>query len=491
MRTNPLVPLLKKYGPLAGEEGPLLFVREVLGVEVIDGWQEDTLRAFGRGERRISIRACHGPGKTALAAWLVIYMLLFRYPQKTRATAPTRGQLEGALVAEVFKWFNRLPESLRDLYETKATSIELREAPHESWFEAMTARAETPEAFQGVHSDHVLLIADEASGVAEQVFKAGQGSMTAREATTLLLGNPTRTSGYFYRSHNQNKAKWFTVHIGAKDSSRVSDEFVREMADEWGEDSDEYRVRVLGEFPKQDLNTLIPVGLVEVARGLPYVELKNAREVWGLDVARFGDDATALVRRNRLHVHPDILQWTKRDLMYTANKVHALWKETPDNLKPDDILVDDIGMGGGVTDRLRELGLPARGINVQATESVDDRYKTLGTQLWFKCRDWLETKLHGLPKQSCCGKPGIEACLHDRLADELCVPRYGYTPAGKLHVESKDSMKKRGYKSPNLADALMLTFASEPASLLHGTESGNSSWNVPWDRPIKRNVSHV
>ncbi len=489
MKANPLADFVLKYGPAAGEHGPLLFVIEVLGVAEVDDWQIDTLNAFGRGERKISIRACHGPGKTALAAWLVIYMLLFRYPQKTRVTAPTRGQLEGALVSEVFKWFNRLPDSIRSLYNPKANSIELISAPHESWFEAMTARAETPEAFAGVHSDHVLLIADEASGVAEQIFKAGQGSMTKKEATTLLLGNPTRTSGYFYRSHNQNKSKWFTVHVGAKDSSRVSDEFVREMADEWGEDSDEYRVRVLGDFPKQDLNTLIPVGLVEIARSLPYVPLPSAKELWGLDVARFGGDATALVRRSKLCVNPDIQQWQKRDLMYTANKVHALWKDTPSDQRPDEILVDDIGMGGGVVDRLQELGLPARGINVQSTESVDDRYKSLGAQLWFKCRDWLDTKMHGLPKADCCGKPGIEACLHDRLAEELCIPRYGYTTGGRLVVESKDSMKKRGYKSPNLADSLMLTFASEIASLLHG--SGQDGWNYDWSKPIKRDLSHV
>lgn len=484
---NPLLEWVGRYGPGAGELGPLLFVREVLGVEV-DGWQEDTLRAFGRGERKISIVACHGPGKTALAAWLVLYMLLCRYPQKTVATAPSRPQLEDALVAEVMKWYNRLPESLKGLYEAKQNRLELKAAPDESFFSARTARAESPEAFQGVHSDHVLLIGDEASAIAEAIFKAGQGSMSDAHATTLLLSNATRTSGYFYRSQNQNKSRWFTVKVAAKDSSRVSKEFVKEVADEWGEDSDEYRVRVLAEFPRQDLNTLIPVGLVQIARSLPYVPRPDAREVWGLDVARFGGDATALVRRSKLWVNPAIEQWTKRDLMYTANKVHALWKDTPSDQRPEDILIDDIGMGGGVTDRLQELGLPARGINVSSTESVDDRYRSLGAQLWFKCRDWLDTKLHGLPKSDCCGRPGIEACLHDKLAEELCIPRYGYTSSGRLHVESKDSIKKRGYRSPNLADALMLTFASEPATLLHGS---GSDWSYDWSKPIHRDISHV
>lgn len=485
---NALDEFLGRYGPAAGEEGPLRFVLEVLGVEVVDAWQERVLRAFGRGERRISIAACHGPGKTALAAWLVCYMLCCRFPQRTVATAPTRPQLEDALVAEVDIWFGQLPATLRGLFEVTKNRIELIAAPSESYFSARTARAETPEALQGIHSANVLLIADEASGIPEAIFKAGQGSMSGHSATTLLLSNATRTSGYFYRTHNQQKHRWFTAKVAAKDSTRVSPEFVREVAEMWGEDSDEYRVRVLAEFPRSDLNTLIPADFVESARKRDVQAPREATELWGLDVARFGDDANALVRRNRLMVLPDIQTWSSRDLMYTVNRVHNLWKDTAKHLRPEAILVDDIGMGGGVVDRLREMEVPAYGINVGETAAADEKYRNLKSELWFKCRAWFESKNHKLPMEKCCGQG--HGCVHDKLAEELLVPRYGYTSSGKLLVEPKDAIKKRGYKSPNLADALVLTFAREISQLLHGTGSG-TGWGSNWHEAVHRNLSHV
>ena len=174
----------------------MLFEREVLGIDH-DPWQRDATLAFGRGERHISIAACHGPGKTAWAAWKVPYMMMCRFPQKTVATAPSAAQLKGALVPEIKTWFARLDPPIQDLFEIKAEGIYLKEAPDRSYFEARTARSESPEALQGVHSDHVLLIGDEASGIPEAIFAAGVGSMSGHTATTVLLSNPTRTSGFF------------------------------------------------------------------------------------------------------------------------------------------------------------------------------------------------------------------------------------------------------------------------------------------------------
>src|SRR5690554_5956791 len=246
-----LADFVQRYGPLAGEDGPVLFVREVLGIEP-DPWQEKVLRDFGRGERGIAIRACHGPGKTAVASWLVLLMLLTRLPQKTVATAPTSAQLNGALVPEVKMWFSKLPPVLQELFDVKASGIYLRAAPSESYFEARTSRAESPEALQGIHSDYVLLIGDEASGIPEPVYEASIGSMSSEEAITLLIGNPVRTSGFFYDTFHKPgvRERWFTVKVAHYDSTRVSPEFVEDVRRRYGEDSDAFRVRCLGEFPK-------------------------------------------------------------------------------------------------------------------------------------------------------------------------------------------------------------------------------------------------
>ena len=459
-----------RYGPSAGEEGPSLFVTEVLGIEVVDPWQDEVLRAFGRGERRISIRSCHGPGKTAVTAWLILYQLLFRFPQKTIATAPTRGQLFDALFAEVMSWFHKLPKALQELYLAKSDRVELIAAPQDSFFSARTARRESPEALQGVHSDHVFLVADEASGVDEAIFEAAVGSMSGTNATTLLASNPVRTSGFFFDTHHKLKDMWFAVHVGAEDSPRVTEDFCVDVARRYGEDSNAYRVRVLGEFPKADDNTIIPFELVEGAANRDIVVPDDSEVVWGLDVARFGDDISVLCQRSRLSV-----DWTNTyknlDLMALVGRVKAIYDETLPSLQPTEILVDVIGIGAGVVDRLRELGLPARGINVGESASMKEAYMNLRAELWFRTREWLEEK-------SCTFGPGL-----DELRSELVIPRYDFTSSGKIQAEAKSEIKKRGHKSPNHADALVLTFASNALRAQQGRKAG-SSWNKPLHRGI-------
>lgn len=444
-----------------------------------DPWQEELLRAYGRGERRISVRSCHGPGKTAAAAWCVWHQLLTRYPQKTVATAPTAAQLYDALFSEVLSWGKRLPLTLQEAFVFKSDRIEHRSAPNDSFFSVRTARAENPEALQGIHSEHVLLIADEASGVPEPIFEAAAGSMSGHNATTLLLSNPVRTSGFFFDTHHKLRDMWVTVHVSHEMSTRVSDDFVEDIARRYGRESNAFRVRCLGEFPKSDDDTVIPFELVESARTRDIVVPPHMKNVWGLDVARFGDDKNALCVRNRLAV-TEMEQWGDADIMQTTGRVHAKWRNTEPEHRPDEILVDVIGLGAGVVDRLRELGLPARGVNVSETASSAEKYRNLRSELWFKAREWLERKDTRLPAPSGRGDsdPG------ETLASELVVPRYTFTSSGKLMVEPKADMKRRGHKSPNMADAFVLTFASEPATMLLGS-------STRWNQPLKRNLKVV
>lgn len=482
-----LLDFIRRYGPPAGEEGPVRMVKEVFGIDP-DPWQVKTLNAFGRGERRISIRACHGPGKTALAAWCIINQLLTRFPQKTVATAPSSSQLKGALMPEVKMWVKKMPLPLQELFDVKAEGIYLLAAPESSYLEARTARQESPEALAGVHSDHVLLIADEASGVPEAIFEAAAGSMSGHNATTMLLGNPIRTSGFFFDTHHKLSDMWFTVHVGFKDSPRVTQDFADDLARRYGEKSNAYRVRVLGEFPLGDLDKIIPYEWIESARQRDVIVPPNPVEVWGLDVARFGDDSNALVRRNRLSVHPEILTWEGRDLMQTAGRVKAIWDRLQPHERPESILVDSIGMGGGVVDRLRELSLPVRGINVSETDSVDPLYRNLRAELWYTAAEWLGMKDRSLPAKCVC-----DHCEREprddhaqQLATELSIVGFDYTSNGKLIVEDKRQIKKNGHGSPNIADAFVLTFAGEPTTLLRGS-SGNNKWGSNWNEPITRN----
>lgn len=500
MTENAFTAFNERYGETEGGQGVILFVWEQILAPLppdaegrhpcLDKWQLDALWWFGEGERGISIAACHGPGKTAFAAWCIVYSLLFRYPLRAVATAPSKGQIEGALMAEVVKWIEKLDPALQELLEVKATSVVLKQAPRRSYFEARTARPEAPEALQGIHEDEgwVFLLVDEASGVSERIFESAGGSMSQKNAQTMLLSNPTRTSGFFFHTHHREKARWKTISIGYKDSSRVSDAFEAEMALRYGRESNTYRVRVLGLFPRSDLDTLIPYELMDMARTRDVVVPKHLRPVWSLDVARFGDDDTVLLKRTRIAVLPDIRVWNGLDTMQVSGRVVSEWRSTPDSEKPSAILIDSIGIGAGVVDRLTELGLPARGINVSEVASANETYRNLRTEIAFLGKQWLERRDTVLP--ICDGScRDMQTCVHERLATEITTIKYDVTSGGKLLLEPKRDMKKRGYKSPDVADAYFLSFAEEPATLVHGTQDG---WGtLGWNQTVSRGLSMV
>lgn len=431
------------------------------------------MTAVAKGHRRISVRSGHGVGKSTTVSWLALWYILTRYHAKIVITAPTSAQLYDALFAEIKRWVREMPEPLQTLLEVKAERIELKEMPQENFISARTSRAEQPEALQGIHAENVMLIADEASGIPEQVFEAAAGSMSGHNATTILLGNPVRSSGFFYDTHNRLAGEWWTRRVSCVDSPRVSDAYVKEMASRYGEESNAYRIRVLGEFPRSDDDTVIPMELLDLAIQRDVAPTKFSPLVWGLDVARFGSDSSALCKRQGNTVTEPIRVWRNLDLMQLTGAVVAEWEALAPSERPVEILVDSIGLGAGVVDRLRELGLPARGINVSESPALGTTYRNLRAELWHKAKAWLEKRDCRLPKD-------------ERLISELATVRYSFTSNGKIQIESKDEIRKRGLPSPDLADAFVLTFASDAAVASYGV-----SYTSKWAKPLKRGIPVV
>ena len=380
-----------------------------------------------------------------MLSWLILNWLVTRYPAKIACTAPTAHQLEDVLWGEVAKWYRKMPEGLKNLLRVSRDRVEVVTAPQESFSVARTARKEQPEAFQGFHSENMLFIIDEASGVEDIIFEVGEGSMSTPGAKTLMTGNPTRTSGYFYDSFHSSRKMWSTHKVACSDSSMVAPIYVEQMKDKYGSTSNIFRVRVLGEFPSGDEDAVIPLALIEeaVARQVNQVD---GHMVWGLDVARFGSDRSSLAKRMENTLTEPIKAWRGKDLMQLCGIVVAEYNKMKSWEIPKEILIDSIGLGAGVVDRLMELGLPARGINVAETPSIQTRFNRLRDELWWKTREWFDERNTHIPNQ-------------DELIAELAMPRYNYTSAGKLKVESKEEMRKNGVQSPDLADALCLTFA--------------------------------
>jgi hypothetical protein len=458
---NPFDQFIDRYG-----QDPVRFVKEMLGLTP-DPWQASVMMDVAKGERKVSIRSGHGVGKSAVLSWLAIWFLLCRYKCKVVMTAPSSPQLFDALFAETRAWVGNLPDFLKTLLVVTSDRIALKASPDEVFLSARTSRADTPEAMQGVHSDFVLLLADEASGIPEEVFNAASGSMSGHNCTTILTGNPTRTSGFFFETHNRLKDQWKTYHVSSFESPRVSKDFIEEVKIKSGEDSNEYRIRVLGDFPTTDDNTIISRELAEAATYRDVSVNPNAPTVWGLDVARFGSDRSALTIR-QANVVSDIQVWRNLDLMQLCGAVVAQYEGS--STKPSEILVDSIGLGAGVVDRLRELGLPVLGVNVSESPAVGS-YRNLRAELWYRCKDWLAKRDCKLPK-------------NDDLISELCSVRYTFSSNGKAQVESKDEMRKRGLRSPDLADSLMLTFAANEALMINGVSH-------KWKEPLKRGLRGI
>ena len=296
----------------------------------------------------------------------------------------------------------------------------------------------------------MLFIIDEASGVDDIIFEVGRGAMSSKGAKTIMTGNPTRTNGYFYNAFHSMKAFWKTMKVACADSTQVSTQYIEECKEEYGEDSNAFRVRVLGEFPVEGDDVIIPLHLVESAVTREIEAF--GEEVWGLDVARFGDDRNALAKRRGNVLTEPVKAWKNKDTMQTTGIVVNEYNEAKN--KPIVIFVDVIGFGAGVVDRLSEQGLPVQGINVAELPAFGDKFMRMRDELWWEAREWFRKMDCHIPDDG-------------PLIAELTLPTYTYTSGGKIKAEGKDEIKKRTAKtagsmgkSPDLADALCLTFAN-------------------------------
>jgi hypothetical protein len=324
----------------------------------------------------------------------------------------------------------------------------MKATPNESFAVARTSRPERPEALQGFHSEHILFLIDEASGVSDNVFEVAEGALSTDGAFVVMAANPTRQSGYFFDSHHKMRSAWAALHWSGEDSPMVSRTYIANMEKKYGRHSPIFKVRVLGDFIGA-ADGVISLELCEAAV-IRDVELNTrAPIVWGVDVARFGDDSSALAKRQGNHMLAPVVEWWGKDTMQTVGIVKAEWDKTPESSRPRCINVDVIGIGAGVCDRLKEMKLPAVGVNVAESESAnanpDLQFNRLRDELWWKGREWLERK-------------DCKLFADDETIGELTTPKYSFLSNGRIQIERKDELRKRGVKSPNRADAWLLTF---------------------------------
>lgn len=416
---------------------PVDFVKDQIGVTP-DAWQGDALNAIAQHDR-VAVRSGHGVGKTALESWTILWMLLTRPHARVPCTAPGRPQLEDVLWPELAKWLQS--SKLASIFRWTKTKVYFN-GFEETWFATMRTAAK-PENMQGFHGDHMLWILDEASGLEDEITEVIEGSLTGGSDNKILMcGNPTQLSGLFHRAFHREADLWHGMRVSCLDSPRVSQSYIEKMR-RFGEDSDIYRVRVLGEFPRGGMDTFLSYGEVQKAT---YREVPEGSPVeLGIDVARFGDDSTVFAVRKGLKLLPLESQggW---DTVQTAERAVELVREHG----VSSIKVDDTGVGGGVTDNLRRLKRESKIprhvqiVPVNNGAKGDEFYDNLGAVAWGHFGDML-------PHISL---PDDDEELFMQLTDR----RKRMTPKGKIALEPKSEMKARGKSSPDRADAAVLAF---------------------------------
>ena len=424
-------------------DNPARFVEEILRVTP-DEWQTEALKALSE-RNRVAIRSGHGVGKSAFESWAAIWFLFTRPFCKVICTAPTIRQLYDVLWSEISKWLKR-SELLSSTFEWQKTKVICKCAP-ERWFAAARTAAR-PENMQGFHDDHLLFILDEASGIDDAIFEAIEGALTGSDNKLVMCGNPTRNIGFFKRAFFEDSELYSTLKVSSTESRRVSDEYCRRLIKQYGTDSDVVRVRVFGEFPKAETDGLIALEWVE--RSMMREPEYDGEMAIGVDVARFGDDETVVATRLGRSVLP-LEAWRKTDLMTTVGRIIGTLERVMATYSKGRavINVDDTGVGGGVTDRLREV-LRGRRITINGcnngSKAHDTHYQNWGAESYFALRDRFQSEEIILPRD-------------EELAAQLSTRKYYLTSTDKLALETKGEYKKRIGRSPDRADALVLAFA--------------------------------
>jgi hypothetical protein len=440
-------------------------------------WQTDVLKTIGNHLQnpatryqplQIAIASGHDIGKSALISMIVQWAESTCADTKCVVTANTDTQLRTKTWPEITKWF-RLAINAH-WFKVTATAVTSAVPEHErTWrADAIPWSENNTEAFAGLHNKgrRIVLVFDEGSAIADKIFEVAEGALIDEETEIiwLVFGNPTRNTGRFRECFGKLKHRWINKQIDSRTVEGTNKEQIQRLVEDYGEDSDFVRVRVKGEFPRAGSMQFIAGDIVDRARKVEATATLQDPLIMGVDVARFGDDQSVIViRRGR---DARTIPWETfkgADTMQLAARI----VELQGMYKCDAIFVDAGGVGGGVVDRLRQLRQPV--IEVQFGGSADRGrmtgegavlYANKRAEIWGSMRDAL--------------KGGLAVPDRPDLGDELVGVEYGYVLRdGKdaILLESKKDMKKRGLSSPDLADALAITYA-------YPVQPSDHSWQV-------------
>jgi hypothetical protein len=411
--------------------------------------QRDVMASV-RDNRRTAVRAGHGVSKSftasLLAAWWVTTHRVGEALVVT--TAPTQAQVSAILWGELRRLHARLGLpgviGLDNVWKVGNQIVAIGRKPADS----------DEVAFQGLHARHVLAILDEAAGLPDPLWDAVAGVVTSDTSRQLAIGNPDSRAGRFYSCFEPGSG-WSQVHVPVTESpaftgEEVSDDllavlpspaWVEDARSQWGENSPQWASRVLGNFPDADDNTLVSWEQIKGAQQrIPKGGLLPI--VLSVDVARFGGDSTVIALRTgwAAKVLHSARGWA---ITETAGYLTKLSRD----LGGLPVVVDDTGIGGGVTDLLRENGVYVFPFIGAATSHDPTLFANKRAEGYWRVRQAMESGLLALDPAD------------DGLARQLARQRYSLDSKGRVLIASKETLRAKGEPSPDRSDAISMAFA--------------------------------
>lgn len=442
---------------------PAKMVREQFGIEP-DPWQLDVLNQF-KSNPYIAMQACKGPGKTAVLAWLTWNFLTTRPFPKVAATSISGDNLRDNLWAELAYWRTKSP-LLQNMFEWTNTRIFSRQHPETWWASARTwpksgdanSQANT---LAGLHSDYIMFILDESGGIPDAVMVSAEAALSScKEGHIVQAGNPTHLTGPLYRAskdRKENGGRWLVIEItGDPDdprrSPRVKAEWAREQIKTYGKDNPWVLVNVFGRFPPASINALIGEDEVRAAMKRYYrpYDIGPQAKILGIDVARQGDDASVIARRQGPQMENMLRYRNVENGVIGASIANRVWNE----FDADACFVDATGgMGFTWVDQLAVLGKSPVPVQFSWAASSPERYANKRAEIYFRFVEWIKQG-GALPPEDIDGSA--------QLLRALVGTTYSFKN-DKMLLEDKDSIKARIGFSPDEADACALTF-TEPVT---------------------------
>ena len=436
---------------------------------------------------RTSIRSGHGTGKTAGLSFLTMWFLTTRPNSLVVVTAPKADQIRDTMWTEINRWLIYSP--VKSWFQWTAEKIASRYFPQD-WY-AVARTAKEPQNLAGFHADHLMFIVDEAAGVADEIFEVIEGALTSDDNRLVMTSQGIKANGYFFDSHNSDAKDWKTLHFDSEKSRLANPAYAARIARKYGQDSDVYRVRVNGEFPKGNADAFIQLSevLLAVSRDIPIVQ--KAPFELGVDVSRGGDDLTVIAPRQGNRAFPErIYPGSIKDLVVVASLVIEAvkdYRQITGYKGPVRVKIDDTGVGGGVTDILKhdtENLLIIVPINFAAgvtDEKADEFYDNLISQLWGEFKQQL---------------PHIQLPEDELLQEELATRRTVPGRGGRIRIEPKERFKRDYKASPDRADAIIMAFArgAEKKRIIPGFSHNNPKvcrdYKINW-KLLDRNRAKV